>query len=144
LVVCFDVEVKNDKDFRGIGDFIFKIINQFFSQGTNLHLYSKFVHLGRKGSTLEILLSTVQKSKKMQQLIYTLKFWQKISQQQLFLPHGTFKDLGINFEQRDGLVGTHFALLAIEHGLEHITGHRENHLVAFEVLKCVHNFIEIC
>jgi len=60
----------------------------------------------------------------------------------LFLPHGTIKDLRISVEQWNGLVRIQFTLLgiAIEHGLEHITGDRENHLVAFEVLKCVHNF----
>jgi hypothetical protein len=55
------------------------------------------------------------------------------------LPHSAVKDFRINVDQRNGLVRTHFALfeLTIEHGLEHITGLRENQPVAFEVLKCV-------
>jgi len=59
----------------------------------------------------------------------------------VFLPLSTVKYLRLNVGQLDGLIRTHFALFerAVEHNLEHVAGHRENQLVAFKVLKCVHN-----
>jgi hypothetical protein len=56
-------------------------------------------------------------------------------------PHGALKYVGVNFDQRVGLIRSHFGLLEVaqENCLEHRAARTENQLVALKVLQKKHS-----
>jgi hypothetical protein len=120
-------------DLKHGGVLVEKLIKSSY-ETFDLHFVGKLVHLDGHVHILELFLSAVNISKNyFKQKVYssksTLSMW-------VVLLHGTLKGLNRNVIQVDGIVSALCGLckVAEEHGLENTAGHRQNQLVALELL----------